>query len=59
MTSVYIFKNGAVSSILVQNFFFGIIFYGYLYYLPLYCKLTMYLTAWAHAAQIKTFENSQ
>jgi hypothetical protein len=35
---VYIFKNGAVSSILVQNFFFGIIFYGYLYYLPLYCK---------------------
>lgn len=31
-----VFKNGAVASILVQNFFFGIIFYGYLYYLPLY-----------------------
>jgi MFS family permease len=33
---VSVFKNGAVASILVQNFFFGIIFYGYLYYLPLY-----------------------
>jgi MFS family permease len=33
---VSVFKNGAVASILVQNFFFGIVFYGYLYYLPLY-----------------------
>jgi hypothetical protein len=36
MIPIYVFKNGAVASILVQNFFFGIIFYGYLYYLPLY-----------------------
>jgi len=36
MMPISVWKNGAVASILVQNFFFGIIFYGYLYYLPLY-----------------------
>jgi MFS family permease len=56
---VYIFKSGAVASMLVQNFFFGIIFYGYIYYLPLYyqnvrCFTTMksaYLTVPLMVAQ--------
>jgi MFS family permease len=36
MMPMSIWRNGPVASILVQNFFFGITFYGYLYYLPLY-----------------------
>jgi MFS family permease len=33
---VSVFKNVPVAAILLQNFFFGMIFYGYIYYLPLY-----------------------
>jgi hypothetical protein len=33
---VSMFKNTPVAAILFQNFFFGIVFYCYLYYLPLY-----------------------
>jgi len=36
MMPMSVWKNTPVASILVQNFFFRIIFYGYLYYLPLY-----------------------
>jgi len=36
MMPMSIFGNRPVCSILVQNFFFGIAFYGFLYYLPLY-----------------------
>lgn len=33
---VSIFKNVPIAAVLIQNFMFGMIFYGYIYYLPLY-----------------------
>jgi MFS family permease len=36
MMPMSIWRNRAVASILVQNFFFGIVFYGYMYFLPIY-----------------------
>lgn len=34
--AVHLFKDRAVAAILVQNFFFGIVYYSTLYYLPIY-----------------------
>ncbi|KAF2436633.1 putative MFS transporter [Tothia fuscella] len=36
MMPLSMFKNKPVAAILFQNFFFGMVFYCYLYYLPLY-----------------------
>ena len=49
MIPIYIFKNPPVAAILIQQFFFGIIYYGYLYYLPLYYQ---------NARQFSTLESA-
>jgi MFS family permease len=36
MMPLYLFRNQAVCVILIQNFFFGIVYYSHLYYLPIY-----------------------
>jgi MFS family permease len=36
MMPLYVYKNPAVCAILIQNFFFGIVYYSHLYYLPIY-----------------------
>ncbi|KAF2400526.1 MFS general substrate transporter [Trichodelitschia bisporula] len=36
MMPLSLFKNTPVAAILLQNFFFGAVFYTYIYYLPLY-----------------------
>ena len=38
MMPLNIFKNPAVAAILVQNFFFGMVYYSNLYYIPLYIQ---------------------
>jgi MFS family permease len=44
LLSVSLFKNKPVAAMLFQNFFFGIVFYNYLYYLPLYYQNVRRLT---------------
>lgn len=36
MMPLHLFKNPAICAILVQNLLFGIVYYSYLYYLPIY-----------------------
>lgn len=44
MLPLTLFKNPAVAAIMVQNFFFGLVFYTYMYYLPLYYQNVRRLT---------------
>jgi MFS family permease len=36
MMPLHLFKNPAISAILIQNLLFGIVYYSHLYYLPIY-----------------------